>query len=116
MVGETGCTADLQHVKHRWTATDSDPTHAPTRAPLPSPVGVAAAGLHSQDQVLDRTIAVGITIEQQLRRNTITLGSDPAVELVDLNIDWQANPPLIRARVRVTNPQLPTQAQVAAPL
>jgi len=59
---------------------------------------------------------VGITIEQQLRRNTITLGSDPAVELVDLNIDWQANPPLIRARVRVTNPQLPTQAQVAAPL
>lgn len=77
---------------------------------------MAAAGLHSQDQVLDRTIAVGITIEQQLRRNTITLGSDPAVELVDLNIDWQANPPLIRARVRVTNPQLPTQAQVAAPL
>ena len=76
--------------------------------------GVVVAGLQSQDQVLDRTIAVGITIEQQLRRNTITLGSDPAVELVDLNIDWQANPPLIRARVRVTNPQLPTQTQVAA--
>ena len=53
-------------------------------------------------------------IEQQLRRNTITLGSDPAIELVGLNIDWQQNPPLIRARVRVTDPQLPTHAQVAA--
>jgi uncharacterized hydrophobic protein (TIGR00271 family) len=62
MVGETGCTADLQHVKHRWTATDADPTHAPTRAPLPSPVGLAAAGLHSQDQAQDRTIARGITV------------------------------------------------------
>ena len=31
-----------------------------------------------------------------------------------LSIDWQQNPPLIRARVRVTDPELPTPKQVAA--
>ena len=53
-------------------------------------------------------------IEQQLRSSTITLGSDPAIELIGISIDWQQNPPLIRARVRVTNPKLPTPKQVAA--
>lgn len=55
-----------------------------------------------------------VTIEQQLRNRTITLGGDPAIDLVDLGIDWQKNPPLIRARVRVTDPDLPTPTQVAA--
>ncbi|WP_315855482.1 MULTISPECIES: hypothetical protein [unclassified Synechococcus] len=31
-----------------------------------------------------------------------------------ISIDWQKNPPLIRARVRVTDPELPTPKQVAA--
>jgi hypothetical protein len=31
-----------------------------------------------------------------------------------ISIDWQQNPPLIRARVRVTDPKLPTSSQVAA--
>ena len=30
-----------------------------------------------------------------------------------MTIDWDQNPPLIRASVRVTNPQLPTARQVA---
>jgi hypothetical protein len=53
-------------------------------------------------------------IEQQLRSSTITLGGDPAIELVGITTDWQQNPPLIRARVRVTDPRLPTPKQVAA--
>ncbi len=54
------------------------------------------------------------TIEQRLRSSTITLGGDPAIDLVGISIDWQKNPPLIRARVRVTDPTLPTAGQVAA--
>jgi hypothetical protein len=53
------------------------------------------------------------TIERELRTRTITLGADPAIDLVGLSIDWQKNPPLIRARVRVTDPDLPTPGQVA---
>jgi uncharacterized hydrophobic protein (TIGR00271 family) len=53
-------------------------------------------------------------IEQRLRSSTITLGGDPAIDLVGVSIDWQKNPPLIRARVRVTDPALPTTQQVAA--
>jgi uncharacterized membrane protein len=53
-------------------------------------------------------------IEQQLRSNTITLGRDPAIDLIGTSIDWKQNPPLIRARVRVTDPELPTPKQVAA--
>ena len=54
-----------------------------------------------------------VAIEQQLRSRTITLGSDPAIDLVGLSIEWNQNPPLIRARVRVTDPTLPTSKQVA---
>ncbi|MCP9850398.1 DUF389 domain-containing protein [Cyanobium sp. Morenito 9A2] len=53
-------------------------------------------------------------IEQRLRSSTITLGSDPAIDLVGISIDWQKNPPQIDARVRVTDPDLPTPKQVAA--
>ncbi len=53
------------------------------------------------------------TIERELRTRTITLGADPAIDLVGLSIDWQKNPPLIRARVRVNDPDLPTPGQVA---
>ncbi|MEA5423265.1 DUF389 domain-containing protein [Synechococcus sp. CCY9202] len=51
-------------------------------------------------------------IAQSLRNRTITLGRD--AQLVGVNIDWAQNPPLIRAYVRVTDPTLPTPAQVAA--
>jgi uncharacterized hydrophobic protein (TIGR00271 family) len=53
-------------------------------------------------------------IEQQLRSDTFTLGRDPAIDLIGTSIDWQRNPPGIRARVRVTDPELPTPKQVAA--
>ena len=43
---------------------------------------------------------------------TLTLGKDS--ELVEVAIDWAQNPPLIRAAVRVSDPQLPTARQVAA--
>jgi hypothetical protein len=39
------------------------------------------------------------------------LGKD--AELIAVKIDWDQNPPLIRASVRVTNPRLPTARQVA---
>ncbi|SBO42758.1 DUF389 domain-containing protein [Cyanobium sp. NIES-981] len=51
-------------------------------------------------------------IAESLRNETITLGKD--AELVDVSIDWAQNPPLIRASVRVSKPNLPTPRQVAA--
>ncbi|MEB3182759.1 MAG: DUF389 domain-containing protein [Cyanobacteriota bacterium] len=51
-------------------------------------------------------------ITLSLRNRTITLGKD--AELIAVKIDWDQNPPLIRASVRVTNPRLPTARQVAA--
>jgi uncharacterized membrane protein len=54
-------------------------------------------------------------VEQAIRRSlgneTISLGRDS--QLVGVQIDWSRNPPLIRANLRVTNPFLPTAAQVA---
>ena len=51
-------------------------------------------------------------IGDSLRRETITLGRDS--ELIGVVIDWNQNPPLIRASVRVSKPNLPTPRQVAA--
>jgi hypothetical protein len=53
-------------------------------------------------------------IEQKLRANTITLGRDPAIDLIGILIDRLKNPPVIRAQVRVTDANLPTPLQVAA--
>jgi uncharacterized hydrophobic protein (TIGR00271 family) len=51
-------------------------------------------------------------ITDSLRQRTLTLGRDS--ELTGLRIDWTQNPPLIRAAVRVSRPNLPTPRQVAA--
>jgi uncharacterized hydrophobic protein (TIGR00271 family) len=51
-------------------------------------------------------------IAESLRNETITLGQD--AELEEISIDWSQNPPLIRASVRVSKPNLPTSRQVAA--
>jgi uncharacterized hydrophobic protein (TIGR00271 family) len=51
-------------------------------------------------------------ITESLRQRTITLGRDS--ELTGVSIDWAQNPPLIRAAVRVSRPNLPTPRQVAA--
>ncbi|WP_414026705.1 hypothetical protein [Cyanobium sp. ATX-6F1] len=68
-------------------------------------------GSYRQQAAAQRVEAL---IEQRLRSSTITLGSDPAIDLVGISIDWQKNPPQIDARVRVTDPDLPTPKQVAA--
>jgi uncharacterized hydrophobic protein (TIGR00271 family) len=51
-------------------------------------------------------------ITDSLRQRTLTLGRDS--ELTGVSIDWTQNPPLIRAAVRVSRPNLPTARQVAA--
>lgn len=51
-------------------------------------------------------------ITESLRQRTITLGKDS--ELTGVSIDWNQNPPLIKAAVSVSRPNLPTPKQVAA--
>ena len=51
-------------------------------------------------------------ITESLRQRTITLGKDS--ELTGVSIDWTQNPPLIKAAVSVSKPNLPTPKQVAA--
>jgi uncharacterized hydrophobic protein (TIGR00271 family) len=51
-------------------------------------------------------------IDASLRNETITLGRN--AYLVGIRIDWAQNPPLIRALVQVSEPDLPTTTQVAA--
>jgi hypothetical protein len=77
------------------------------------PLGSSFFRLLDQSRRETKALEIERVIEQQLRSSTITLGGDPAIDLVGLSIDWQKNPPLIRARVRVTDPSLPTPAQVA---
>jgi len=50
-------------------------------------------------------------ITESLKNRTLTLGKES--ELINLRIDWTQNPPLIRAAVRTTSPNLPTAVQVA---
>ncbi|MEB3265666.1 MAG: DUF389 domain-containing protein [Cyanobacteriota bacterium] len=52
------------------------------------------------------------TIRRSLRQRFEGLGRQS--ELVGVAIDWTRNPPLIRASVRVSDPRVPTAAQVAA--
>jgi uncharacterized hydrophobic protein (TIGR00271 family) len=77
------------------------------------PLGSSFYRLLLQSRQEAKAQQLEVAIEQQLRRSTITLGSDPAIDLVGLSIDWNKNPPVIRARVRVTDPALPTSRQVA---
>ena len=51
-------------------------------------------------------------IADSLRAKTLVLGTN--AQLLGVNIDWAQNPPLIRASVSVTNPNLPTPRKVAA--
>jgi uncharacterized hydrophobic protein (TIGR00271 family) len=67
---------------------------------------VAKARRESALQQVERAIA------ESLRARTITLGQDS--ELMGISIDWNKNPPLITASVRVSKPNLPTPKQVAA--
>jgi uncharacterized hydrophobic protein (TIGR00271 family) len=63
-----------------------------------------------------RKVAAQQQVEQaistSLRNETLTLGKN--ADLVGIRIDWEQQPPLIRAMVRVSRPDLPTPQQVAA--
>jgi uncharacterized membrane protein len=77
------------------------------------PLGGSFVRLLGQANRENKAVQLESLIEQRLRSSTITLGSDPAIDLMGLSIDWQKNPPLIKARVRVTDPELPSARQVA---
>jgi uncharacterized hydrophobic protein (TIGR00271 family) len=77
------------------------------------PLGSSFFRLVNQSRRETQAQKLESVIEQRLRSSTITLGGDPAIDLVGISINWQQNPPLIRARVRVTDPALPTAWQVA---
>lgn len=70
---------------------------------------LSLVGQAQQRQALQ---AVERDITESLRQRTITLGRDS--ELTGVSIDWTQNPPLIKASVRVSRPNLPTSKQVAA--
>jgi uncharacterized hydrophobic protein (TIGR00271 family) len=68
--------------------------------------------LVSQAQRRQALQQVERAITESLRQRTITLGKDS--ELTGVSIDWNQNPPLIKAAVSVSRPNLPTSKQVAA--
>lgn len=51
-------------------------------------------------------------VELSLRNETLTLGRD--AELQGVTINWETNPPVVTARVSVSDPQLPSPKQVEA--
>ena len=59
-----------------------------------------------EQQRIERAIA------KSLQTETLTIGRHS--QLVGVSIDWKQSPPLIRVSVRVSQPNLPTPAQVAA--
>ena len=115
MVGAMATLATLEKVyRRRLYHSRLGLTSVALTALLVIPLGSSFFRLVSQSRLEMKAQQLESTIEQRLRTSTITLGGDPAIDLMDIKIDWQKNPPLIRARVRVTDPQVPTSKQVAA--
>ena len=54
------------------------------------------------------------TIKSFLEHETLTFGDNPAVEVNQVDIAWQHNPPIIRVLVRVSDPELPSFKQISA--
>ena len=114
MVGAMATLAALEKVyRSRLFHSRLGLTSVALTALLVIPLGSSFFGLLQRSRQEAKAQQLEVAIEQQLRSSTITLGSDPAIDLVGLSIDWNQNPPLIRARVRVTDPSLPTSRQVA---
>ncbi len=115
MVGAMASLGTLEKVyRRRLFHSRLGLTSVALTALLVLPLGSSFFRLVHQSRLETKAQQLEATIEQRLRSSTITLGGDPAIDLVGLSIDWQKNPPLIRARVRVTDPNLPTPKQVAA--
>jgi uncharacterized hydrophobic protein (TIGR00271 family) len=115
MVGAMAALAALEKVyRRRLLSSQLGLTSVVLTLLLLIPLGSSFVRLVNQAR-RDQTVRqLEAAIEQRLRSNTVTLGADPAIDFVVLSIDWQQNPPLIRARVRVSDPNLPTPQQVAA--
>ncbi|WP_216923029.1 DUF389 domain-containing protein [Synechococcus sp. CCAP 1479/9] len=115
MVGAMASLGTLEKVyRRRLFHSRLGLTSVALTALLVLPLGSSFFRLVNQTRQENKAQQLEAAIEQRLRSSTITLGGDPAIDMVGLSIDWQQNPPLIRARVRVTDPDLPTAAQVAA--
>jgi uncharacterized hydrophobic protein (TIGR00271 family) len=115
MVGAMAALGALERVyRSRLFHSRLGLTSVALTALLVIPLGSSFFRLLDRSRQETKAQQVEATIEQRLRSSTITLGGDPAIDLVGISIDWKKNPPLIRARVRVTNPELPTSKQVAA--
>ncbi|MCT0224885.1 DUF389 domain-containing protein [Synechococcus sp. CS-1328] len=115
MVGAMAALAALERVyRRRLFRSRLGLTSVVLTALLVIPLGTSFFRMVNRAHQETKAQQLEAVIEQQLRGSTITLGGDPAIDLVGISIDWQKNPPLIRARVRVTDPALPTPKQVAA--
>ena len=115
MVGAMAALGTLERVyRGRLFRSRLGLTSMALTALLVIPLGSSFFRLVNQTRQENKAQQLEAAIEQRLRSSTITLGGDPAIDMVGLSIDWQQNPPLIRARVRVTDPTLPTATQVAA--
>jgi uncharacterized hydrophobic protein (TIGR00271 family) len=113
MVGAMAALGTLEQVyRRRLFHSRLGLTSVALTALLVIPLGRSFYRLLQRSRQETKAQQLEVAIEQQLRSSTITLGSDPAIDLVGLSIDWNQNPPLIRARVRVTDPFLPTSRQV----
>jgi len=114
MVGAMAALGTLERVyRSRLFRSRLGLTSVALTALLVIPLGSSFYRLLLRSRQETKAQQLEVAIEHQLRSSTITLGSDPAIDLVGLSIDWNQNPPLIRARVRVTDPSLPTSQQVA---
>jgi uncharacterized membrane protein len=115
MVGAMASLGTLEKVyRRRLFHSRLGLTSVALTALLVIPLGSSFFRLLNRSRLETKAQQLEAVIEQRLRSSTITLGGDPAIDLVGISIDWQKNPPLIRARVRVTDPTLPTSKQVAA--
>ncbi len=76
------------------------------------PLSSSSIRLIAQARKLAAQRQVEQAIDTSLRNETLTLGKN--ADLVGIRIDWTQTPPLIRAMVRVSRPDLPTPQQVAA--
>ena len=67
-------------------------TSVPLTALLVIPLGSSFSRLLNRSQQETKAQQVEASIEQRLRSSTISLGSDPAIELVGISINWQKTP------------------------
>ncbi len=115
MVGAMAALATLERVyRGRLLHSRLGLTSLALTALLVIPLGTSFFRLLERSRLETKAEQLETAIEHQLRSSTITLGGDPDIDMIGITIDWRQNPPLIRARVRVTDPRLPTSGQVAA--